>query len=129
MSELTDTLQASAATVRRDLELLEQQKLLSRTHGGAVGNGTLYELPVRYRGGQHASEKRRIADAAVAPDRRRPHRGPDRRDDDNRGRPPASQPRADRRHERGEHRFGARRLTDDPPRGHGRSRPSRSPTS
>ena len=65
VSELTETLQASAATVRRDLELLEQQKLLSRTHGGAVGNGTLYELPVRYRGGQHAAEKRRIADAAA----------------------------------------------------------------
>ena len=66
VSELTSSLDASAATVRRDLELLEQQKLLSRTHGGAVGNGTLYELPVRYRGGQHAAEKRRIADAAAA---------------------------------------------------------------
>jgi DeoR family transcriptional regulator, aga operon transcriptional repressor len=66
VSELTSKLGASAATVRRDLELLEGQKLLSRTHGGAVGNGTLYELPVRYRGGQHATEKRRIADAAVA---------------------------------------------------------------
>jgi DeoR family transcriptional regulator, aga operon transcriptional repressor len=66
VSDLTGRLRASAATVRRDLELLEEQKLLSRTHGGAVGNGTLYELPVRYRGGQHASEKRRIADAAVA---------------------------------------------------------------
>jgi DeoR family transcriptional regulator of aga operon len=66
VSELTGRLGASAATVRRDLELLEGQKLLARTHGGAVGNGTLYELPVRYRGGQHATEKRRIADAAVA---------------------------------------------------------------
>jgi DeoR family transcriptional regulator, aga operon transcriptional repressor len=66
VSELTGTLQASAATIRRDLELLEQQKLLSRTHGGAVGNGTLYELPVRYRGGQHVAEKRRIAAAAAA---------------------------------------------------------------
>lgn len=66
VSELTATLAASAATIRRDLELLEQQKLLSRTHGGAVGNGTLYELPVRYRGGQHVTEKRRIAEAAAA---------------------------------------------------------------
>jgi DeoR family transcriptional regulator, aga operon transcriptional repressor len=66
VSDLTGALQASAATIRRDLELLEQQKLLSRTHGGAVGNGTLYELPVRYRGGQHANEKRRIAAAAVS---------------------------------------------------------------
>ncbi len=63
--ELTENLDASPATVRRDLKLLEQQKLLSRSHGGAVGNGLLYELPVRYRGGQHAEEKSRIADAGV----------------------------------------------------------------
>ena len=65
VSELTKSLGTSSATVRRDLKLLEQQKLLSRSHGGAVRNGLLYELPVRYRGGQHAAEKERIADAAV----------------------------------------------------------------
>lgn len=63
--ELTESLEASPATVRRDLKLLEQQKLLSRSHGGAVRNGLIYELPVRYRGGRQAEEKRRIADAAV----------------------------------------------------------------
>lgn len=63
--ELSETLGASPATVRRDLQLLEEQKLLSRSHGGAVGNGVLYELPVRYRGGRRAEEKGRIADAAV----------------------------------------------------------------
>jgi DeoR family transcriptional regulator, aga operon transcriptional repressor len=63
--ELTETLGASPATVRRDLQLLEEQKLLSRSHGGAVGNGVLYELPVRYRSGRQAEEKGRIADAAV----------------------------------------------------------------
>jgi DeoR family transcriptional regulator of aga operon len=65
VSELTETLGASPATVRRDLKLLEQQKLLSRSHGGAVRNGLLYELPVRYRGGRRAEEKARIADAAA----------------------------------------------------------------
>jgi DeoR family transcriptional regulator of aga operon len=65
VSELAETLGASPATVRRDLELLEEQKLLSRSHGGAVRNGLLYELPVRYRGGQKAQEKSRIADAAA----------------------------------------------------------------
>jgi DeoR family transcriptional regulator of aga operon len=65
VQELTQALHASEATVRRDLQLLEDQKLLSRTHGGAVGNGVLYELPVRYRGGRQAQEKGRIADAAV----------------------------------------------------------------
>jgi DeoR family transcriptional regulator of aga operon len=34
---------------RRDLQLLEDQRLLSRTHGGAVAHGVLYELPLRYR--------------------------------------------------------------------------------
>jgi DeoR family transcriptional regulator, aga operon transcriptional repressor len=63
--ELTESLGASSATVRRDLQLLEEQKLLSRSHGGAVGSGVIYELPVRYRGGQHAEEKSRIADAAA----------------------------------------------------------------
>jgi DeoR family transcriptional regulator, aga operon transcriptional repressor len=65
VSELTTDLDASPATVRRDLKLLEQQKLLSRSHGGAVRNGLLYELPVRYRGGRQAAEKARIADAAA----------------------------------------------------------------
>ncbi len=65
VSDLTERLGASPATVRRDLELLESQNLLTRSHGGAVGNGTLYELPVRYRGGKQVEEKRRIADAAA----------------------------------------------------------------
>jgi DeoR family transcriptional regulator, aga operon transcriptional repressor len=51
----------SEASVRRDLHLLEEQKLLTRTHGGAVASGVLYELPMRYRGGQHYDAKRAIA--------------------------------------------------------------------
>jgi DeoR family transcriptional regulator of aga operon len=55
----------SAATVRRDLELLEGQRLLARTHGGAVPMGVVYELPLRYKGARHHDEKRRIAEAAA----------------------------------------------------------------
>jgi DeoR family transcriptional regulator, aga operon transcriptional repressor len=55
----------SMATIRRDLELLESQRLLSRTHGGAVSHGVLYELPLRYRSGRHEAEKHRIAEAAA----------------------------------------------------------------
>src|SRR3954469_22111980 len=51
--DLSSRLEVSEATVRRDLHLLEEQKLLTRTHGGAVASGVLYELPMRYRGGQH----------------------------------------------------------------------------
>lgn len=56
----------SAATVRRDLELLERQRLLTRTHGGAVGRDVLYELPLRYKTGQRQEEKRRIAHEAAS---------------------------------------------------------------
>ena len=65
VTDLARRLAASPATVRRDLRLLEQQRLLSRTHGGAVAHGVLYELPLRYRGARHGEEKRRIASAAA----------------------------------------------------------------
>jgi DeoR family transcriptional regulator of aga operon len=62
VGELAGQLAVSEASVRRDLHLLEQQKLLTRTHGGAVASGgVLYELPMRYRGGQHNEAKRAIA--------------------------------------------------------------------
>ena len=55
----------SAATLRRDLQLLEDQKLLSRTHGGARAQDVAYELPVRYRSGRRREEKVRIAARAA----------------------------------------------------------------
>ncbi|HET9137797.1 DeoR/GlpR family DNA-binding transcription regulator [Actinophytocola sp.] len=63
---LAQRLGVSEASVRRDLRLLESQKLLTRTHGGAVASGVLYELPMRYRGGQHQEAKRAIAAATAA---------------------------------------------------------------
>ncbi len=65
VADLCRRLGVSAATIRRDLELLEGQRLLVRTHGGAVAQGVLYELPLRYKGARHQEEKRRIARAAV----------------------------------------------------------------
>jgi len=65
VTDLAREFAASPATVRRDLRLLEQQRLLSRTHGGAVAHGVLYELPLRYRSARHGQEKRRIASAAA----------------------------------------------------------------
>ena len=65
VADLAERLDVSEASVRRDLHLLEIQKLLTRTHGGAVASGVLYELPMRYRGGQQYDAKRAIA-AAVA---------------------------------------------------------------
>ena len=39
VGDLAADLGVSSATVRRDLVLLEEQRLLARTHGGAVANG------------------------------------------------------------------------------------------
>jgi DeoR family transcriptional regulator of aga operon len=65
VAELCGELGVSPATVRRDLEHLERQRLLKRTHGGAVAQGVSYELPLRYKGARHQEEKRRIAAAAA----------------------------------------------------------------
>jgi DeoR family transcriptional regulator, aga operon transcriptional repressor len=63
---LARTFGVSLATIRRDLQLLEEQKLLERTHGGAVALGVAHELPVRYRSGQQSEQKRDIARLAVS---------------------------------------------------------------
>ena len=63
---LAKELAASQATIRRDLATLERQRLLQRTHGGAVAHAVSYELPLRYKGVRFAEEKRRIAAAAAA---------------------------------------------------------------
>src|ERR1044071_2358830 len=63
---LADEFVVSAATIRRDLQVLEDQRLLSRTHGGAVAVDVAYELPVRYRAGQHREEKALVAQRAAA---------------------------------------------------------------
>jgi DeoR family transcriptional regulator of aga operon len=63
---LSERLGASPATIRRDLVLLDQQRLLTRTHGGAIAQGVAYELPLRYKAGRHQDEKRRIAAEAAS---------------------------------------------------------------
>lgn len=62
---LAEALGVSSATIRRDLELLDSQRLMTRTHGGAVARGLLYELPLRYKAARHQAEKLRIARAAA----------------------------------------------------------------
>jgi DeoR family transcriptional regulator of aga operon len=66
VADLATQLDVSAATVRRDLEFLDQQRMLTRTHGGAVAQGVLYELPLRYKSGRHQEEKKRIAAEAAS---------------------------------------------------------------
>jgi DeoR family transcriptional regulator of aga operon len=62
---LAEEFGVSAATIRRDLQVLEDQKLLARTHGGAVAADVSYELPVRFRTGQNREEKLLIARRAA----------------------------------------------------------------
>ena len=66
VTDLADDLDASPATIRRDLVILEQQRLLARTHGGATAHAVSYELPLRYKGVRYADEKRGIAREAAA---------------------------------------------------------------
>jgi DeoR family transcriptional regulator, aga operon transcriptional repressor len=65
VTDLSLKLNVSEATVRRDLAALAEQRLLERAHGGAVTQGTAYELPIRYRTDHARAEKLRIALAAT----------------------------------------------------------------
>lgn len=65
VGDLARTLGVSEATLRRDLAALEEQKLLTRTHGGALAQDLARELPVRYRDGRQSQAKQAIARAAV----------------------------------------------------------------
>jgi len=66
VDELVEALQVSAATVRRDLDTLADQQLLTRTHGGAVPAATSYDLPLRYKATRYAGAKVQIAEACAA---------------------------------------------------------------
>lgn len=55
----------SQATIRRDLEALQQQQLVSRTHGGAIIHAAFNDLPLSYKTAQDLPEKQRIARCAV----------------------------------------------------------------
>jgi DeoR family transcriptional regulator of aga operon len=65
VATLVERLGVSPATIRRDLELLQEQRMLTRTHGGAVAHDVLYELPLRYKAARHQEEKQRIAAQAA----------------------------------------------------------------
>jgi DeoR family transcriptional regulator, aga operon transcriptional repressor len=63
--ELADRLSVSAATLRRDLALLEEERLLARTHGGAVTTGVAYPLHNRLRD-ERRDLKRALARVAAS---------------------------------------------------------------
>lgn len=66
-ADLMDLLEASEATVRRDLEWLEQKGILERTHGGAILNQrVIFEQEYQQRAQYHPDEKRRIGELAAS---------------------------------------------------------------
>jgi DeoR family transcriptional regulator, aga operon transcriptional repressor len=72
VDELSEHLGVSVVTIRRDLDVLEQQGLLRRTHGGAVSIEPLFYEPFKKDRSfqeqveRQAAEKRRIGRAAAA---------------------------------------------------------------
>lgn len=68
VSELCQRFSVSPATIRNDLNALERQGALKRTHGGAISNvgGAVYELTSQEKEEQNAAQKRAIAKAALA---------------------------------------------------------------
>ncbi|KQY21717.1 MULTISPECIES: DeoR/GlpR family DNA-binding transcription regulator [Rhizobium/Agrobacterium group] len=62
---LADAIGASLATVRRDLQILEQEGAIDRVHGGArIAEGSSVEVAFQEREKRHLSAKRAIATAA-----------------------------------------------------------------
>jgi len=72
VEDLAEQLKVSVVTIRRDLDQLEQQGLLRRTHGGAVSIEPLFYEPFKKDRSfldqveRQANEKRRIGRAAAA---------------------------------------------------------------
>jgi DeoR family transcriptional regulator, fructose operon transcriptional repressor len=65
--DLCDLLDASEATVRRDLEWLEGKGFLERTHGGAIlSQRMILEQEYQQRAQHHPEEKRRIGELAAS---------------------------------------------------------------
>lgn len=67
VTELSQQLGVSEVTIRADLQALAEQKLVIRTHGGAIPlSGNLYDLALTRRQQQQVQEKSRIGQAAAA---------------------------------------------------------------
>ncbi|GAB4503581.1 MAG: DeoR/GlpR family DNA-binding transcription regulator [Anaerolineales bacterium] len=66
-ADLCELLDTSEATVRRDLEWLEQEGILERTHGGAILNQRMtFEPEYMLRAQRHPEEKRLIGMLAAS---------------------------------------------------------------
>ena len=66
VAEAAESLGVSQATIRRDMDQLARQQLVTRTRGGVIAGHVSYDLPLRYKTARHAPEKQRIGRAAAA---------------------------------------------------------------
>jgi len=65
--ELSDEMQVSGVTIRKDLKLLEEKNLLFRTRGGgSINNPYTIERPINEKEFINSEEKKRIARAALS---------------------------------------------------------------
>ncbi len=66
VAELARRLEVSEVTIRQDLDILEKEGILQRTHGGAILSAKIgLERPFQVEETSHKAEKDRIAAAAV----------------------------------------------------------------
>lgn len=66
VEDVAGRMDVSTATIRRDLDRLAEQQLVTRVRGGAIANSTAYDLPLRYNAERNVSQKVRIGEAAAA---------------------------------------------------------------
>lgn len=67
IQDLSDSLEVSGVTIRKDLKMLEDKNLLFRTHGGAsINNPYAIERPIQEKQHINSDEKQRIARAALS---------------------------------------------------------------
>jgi DeoR family transcriptional regulator, aga operon transcriptional repressor len=66
VAEAAQALGVSHATIRRDMDQLARQQLVTRTRGGVVAGHVSYDLPLRYKTALRAPQKQRIGRAAAA---------------------------------------------------------------
>jgi DeoR family transcriptional regulator, aga operon transcriptional repressor len=66
VADAAQALGVSQATVRRDMDQLARQQLVTRTRGGMIAGHVSYDLPLRYKTARNAPQKQRIGRAAAA---------------------------------------------------------------
>lgn len=65
VAEMADYFRVTKETIRKDLIYLDQQKLVCKTHGGAVSISESTERPIHMRSTENPEKKRRIAERAL----------------------------------------------------------------